>query len=141
MSNKTQLQTNNAELASLIDALQGKSVPGGGSGGGIEYEVVISNEQNTSIPFTLKRITHTFGSYSGDSGNETGGTSCGAQTVSSHVGLRRYSYYAQGSSSNAFVIDLFIEDGNLNSGVKFAVPYTAIFINDPSQPALYEGEQ
>ena len=34
MSNKTQLQTNNTQLASLIQTLQGKAAGGGGSSGG-----------------------------------------------------------------------------------------------------------
>lgn len=36
MSNKTQLQANNTQLASLIQTLQGKAAGGGGSGGGVE---------------------------------------------------------------------------------------------------------
>lgn len=35
MSNKTQLQANNTQLASLIQTLQGKAAGGGSSGGGI----------------------------------------------------------------------------------------------------------
>ena len=34
MSNKTQLQTNNTELSSLIEAIRGKAAGSGGAGGG-----------------------------------------------------------------------------------------------------------
>lgn len=43
MSNKTQLSTNNTQLASLIQTLQGKAA-GGGSGGSVETcEVSVTN--------------------------------------------------------------------------------------------------
>lgn len=40
MSNKTQLQTNNATLASLIQTLQGKAAGGGSSGNNIQTRTV-----------------------------------------------------------------------------------------------------
>lgn len=42
MSNKTQLQTNNTALASLIQTLQGKAAGGGGSGGTETCELTIN---------------------------------------------------------------------------------------------------
>ncbi len=46
MSNKTQLQTNNTKLDSLIELLKGKAV-GGGSGGGVEtVEITIRKTEN-----------------------------------------------------------------------------------------------
>ena len=44
MSNKTQLQTNNTQLASLIQTLQGKAA--GGGGGGVETCTVTVNASN-----------------------------------------------------------------------------------------------
>jgi hypothetical protein len=56
MSNKTQLQTNNTQLASLIQTLQGKAAGGGGSSGGgaetctveIVADAPVSKTQNVS---------------------------------------------------------------------------------------------
>lgn len=106
-------------------------------GGGVEYEIVTITESDTySIPFSLKRLSNTFGGYSGDSVGE--GVAAGSSFASSHVGLKRYSYHLQGLSMGAFAADLLLSEGALTSGVKFAVPYTAVFINDPSQPSMYE---
>lgn len=107
-------------------------------GGGVEYEIVTITESGTqSIPFSLKRLSNTFGGYSGDSVGA--GVAAGMNTVSSHVGLKRCQYYAQGAGSTAiFATDLYLEEGALTSGVKFGVPYTAVFINDPNQPSIYE---
>ena len=45
MSNKTQLQTNNAKLEALITELQGKAAGGGSGGGGLETcQVTIRHE-------------------------------------------------------------------------------------------------
>lgn len=128
-----------AEYTAQLDELEETidSLPDAGSGGGasVEYEIVTITEADTySIPFTLKRLTNTLGGYSGE-----GGVSgqAGSVTVSNHTDLKRYSYYYAGSVS-IFSGNLSIESGTLTSGVKFACPYTAIFINDPSQPAIYE---
>lgn len=48
MSNKTQLSTNNTQLASLIQTLQGKAA-GGGAGGSVETCTVILDVQNAML--------------------------------------------------------------------------------------------
>lgn len=46
MSNKTQLQTNNTELSSLIETIRGKVAGSGGSGGGSIETCVVTIEQD-----------------------------------------------------------------------------------------------
>lgn len=103
----------------------------GGSGGGIEYEIVNLTQEGTSIPFTLKRVTSTFG----------------MMTTSGQVGLsikNAAHYNLSGMSANyagsvsSFLRNLFFEEGVLTSGSNFIAPYMAVFINDPSAEAIYE---
>lgn len=54
MSNKTQLQANNTQLASLIQTLQGKAAGGGGSSGGeIKTCTVVVNNEIASKSYGL----------------------------------------------------------------------------------------
>lgn len=50
MSNKTQLQANNTNLASLIQTLQGKAA-GSGSSGGIETCTITRNNTNAVVGY------------------------------------------------------------------------------------------
>jgi hypothetical protein len=68
MSNKTQLQTNNTALDALITRVNAAkdvaaSLPeaGGGSGGGIEYEIIRISPGATSATYTLPRVTAAYG--------------------------------------------------------------------------------
>lgn len=99
----------------------------------IEYEIVNLTEESTSIPFTLKRVTSTFGMV----------TAAGKGGVSvknvSHYNLNGMSASPQGAGSVAsFLRPLYFENSALASGTSFIVPYVAVFINDPSAEALYE---
>lgn len=139
MSNKTQLQTNNTNLDALIARVNATkdtaaSLPEAGSGGGgsVEYETVNITENTTTIPFTLKRITATYGM-------NTENGQCRLLNVA-HQNTRAIS--VQGDDligpRESFLRDLFFSNNSLQSGTEFFAPYTAVFINDPSQPAIYE---
>lgn len=103
----------------------------GGSGGGIEYEIVNLTNEGTSIPFTLKRVTSTFGmmTTSGQGGLST--------KNAAHYNLSGMSASYMGSVSS-FLRNLFFEEGVLTSSSNFIAPYMAVFINDPSAEAIYE---
>lgn len=103
----------------------------GGSSGGIEYEIVNLTQEGTSIPFTLKRVTSTFGmmTTSGQGGLPT--------KNAAHYNLSGMSAVYMGSVSS-FLRNLFFEEGVLTSGSNFIAPYMAVFINDPSAEAIYE---
>lgn len=151
--NATVFKMDPGELASGIGLTadkiaEGETIMGiegthsGGSGGGasVEYEVINITDTNvTSIPFTLKRITKTFGLFNGESGS--GAPSVGANFVSAHIDTYRFSY--TGSPMGTYVNKseaLTLESGvlSLSGNYVFTAPYMAIFINDPAQPALYE---
>jgi hypothetical protein len=105
---------------------------GGGSGGGVEYEIVTITESSSTIPFTLARVTNTFGLYNGT-------TFVGGQTqICGHIDTLRLMVMYQGSAKCA-VVDgqLFLEGQALTAGLNFVAPYTAVFINDPSKEAIY----
>lgn len=136
MSNKTQLQTNNTNLDSLITRVNAAkdvaaALPEAGGGSvSVEYEIVNLTENTNSIPFTLKRLTATYGIC-------TSGVSCGMRNLA-HQGLSAISAYSQAGGTYSFVRNLTFSNGILSSGTEFTAPYTAIFINDPSQSAIYE---
>lgn len=58
MSNKTQLATNNTQLASLIQTLQGKAT-GGGGGGGVETCTITLKSSSPPIPGSSGTIIYT----------------------------------------------------------------------------------
>jgi hypothetical protein len=139
MSNKTQLQTNNTNLDALISRVNTAkdtvaSLPEAGSGGGgsVEYETVNITENTTTIPFTLKRITATYGM-------NTENGECRLLNVA-HQNTRAISVQGDGMMTprETFLRDLYFSNNSLYSGTEFFAPYTAVFINDPSQPAIYE---
>lgn len=133
----TKLATLETAITALETELQGKA--SGGSSNGVEVEVITITATDTSqIPFTLKRVTKTIGSYNGDSA--TGIPSVGSAIISSHINTYRFAY----SNSPVGTYVNKSEALTLNSGelvasqYTFAVPYVAVFINDPTQPAIYE---
>jgi hypothetical protein len=73
MSNKTQLQTNNNALDALITRVNAAkdvaaSLPeagsgGGGSTGGVEYEIITIPSGAISATYTLPRVTNAYGAY------------------------------------------------------------------------------
>lgn len=103
----------------------------GGSGGGIEYEIVNLTKEGTSIPFTLKRVTSTFGMMT------TSGQGGLSAKNAAHYNLSGMSAVYMGSVSS-FLRGLSFEKGVLTSGSNFIAPYVAVFINDPSAEAIYE---
>lgn len=133
----TKLASLETAVAALETELEGKA--SGGSSSGVEVEVITITETNTSqIPFTLKRVTKTIGSYNGDSA--TGTPSVGPSIISSHINTYRFAY--TGTPTGGYVNKseaLTLSSGELvASQYTFAVPYVAVFINDPTQPAIYE---
>lgn len=105
----------------------------GGSGGGIEYEIVNLTQEGTSIPFTLKRVTSTFGMMT------TAGQSGLTIKNAAHYNLSGMSGVPGVSASvSSFLRELFFKKGVLTSGCDFIAPYVAVFINDPSAEAIYE---
>lgn len=131
----TETSAYTAKLASLETAittleaeLEGKA---SGGSGGVEYEIVNLTEESTSIPFTLKRVTSTFGmmTTSGQSG-------LSAKNVA-HYNLSGMSGFYQGGVVS-FLRTLSCENGALTSGTIFIAPYVAVFINDPLAEAIYE---
>lgn len=133
----TKLASLETAVAALESELEGKA--SGGSSNGVEVEVITITETGTSqIPFTLKRVTKTIGSYNGDSA--TGVPFVGANIISSHINTYRFAY--SGNPMGTFVNKsevLTLNSGKLViSQYTFAVPYVAVFINDPTQPAIYE---
>lgn len=118
-------------VAALEAELEGKA--------SVEVEVITITETDTSqIPFTLKRVTKTIGSYNGDSG--IGGPSVGPRTISSHVNTYGFVYSDDYNAVDVDKYNLTLSFGHLQvaSHYTFAVPYVAVFINDPTQPAIYE---
>lgn len=117
---KTQLQTNNDYLLSMIQELKGKAVGGGedisaelatygahieelgetidslpsagGGGGGIEYEIITIPAWETSATYTLSRVTQAIG------GAECGGV----YDIGTMISLYNDTYYK--------VSDVYIED-------------------------------
>lgn len=128
MSNKQQLQINNTKVASLIETLRGKAV--GSGGGDVEYETVNITENTTIIPFTLKRITATYGISTNHQ------SACGIRNLA-HQNTSAISAYSAGGVYS-FVRELSLSNASLSSGTEFFAPYVAIFVNDPSQEAIYE---
>lgn len=114
-----------SELSSILDS----KASGGSGGGSVEYEIVNLTENTTSISFTLKRLTATYGMC-------TSNVACGLRNLA-HQGLSAISTYNAGGTSS-FVRQLTFSSGILSSGTEFAAPYTAVFINDPSQEAIYQ---
>lgn len=116
-------------IAQISTALENKAV---GSGGNVEYEIVNLTSSSASIPFTLKRITATYGM-------NTENGECRLLNVA-HQNTRAISVQGDGTQAPraSFLRDLFFSNSSLQSGTEFFAPYTAVFINDPSQPALYE---
>lgn len=134
----TKLAALETAVAALESELEGKA--SGGSGSGVEVEVITITETDTSqIPFTLKRVTKTIGSYNGDSA--IGAPSVGSGIISSHINTYRFAY-SGGPATGGYVNKseaLTLSSGELvASQYTFAVPYVAVFINDPTQPAIYE---
>lgn len=133
----TKLATLETAIAALESELEGKA--SGGSSNGVEVEVITITETDTSqIPFTLKRVTKTIGSYNGDSA--TGVPFVGPEIISSHINTYKFAYSSSpmGTYVNKSEI-LTLSSGKLvTSQYTFAVPYVAVFINDPTQPAIYE---
>jgi hypothetical protein len=125
----TELTTQESLISELSTILNSKA---SGGGSGIEYEIVTITESSTTIPFTLARVTSTFGLYNGT-------TFVGGQAnICGHIDTLRLVARYQGSTVCA-VVDgfLFLEDQALTAGVNFVAPYTAVFINDPSKEAIY----
>lgn len=114
-----------SELSSILDS----KASGGSGSGSVEYEIVNLTENTTSISFTLKRLTATYGMC-------TSSVACGQRNLA-HQGLSAISAYNAGGTSS-FARQLTFSSGILSSGIEFAAPYTAVFINDPSQEAIYQ---
>lgn len=133
-----------ASLETAVSALETELADkaNGSSGAGIEYEVVnITDADVTSIPFTLKRITKTFGLFNGESG--FGVPSVGPSFVSAHIDTYKFSYSGSPMGTSVNKSEIFtLESGTLSVSSDydyvFTAPYMAIFINDPTQPAIYE---
>lgn len=125
----TKLASLETAITALEEELQGKA--SGGASGGMEYEIVNLAEETTSIPFTLKRVTSTFGMMT------TSGQGGMATKNAAHYNLSGMSATYQGSVVS-FLRTLSCENGALTSGSNFVAPYVAIFINDPSKEAIYE---
>lgn len=125
----TKLASLQTAITALEEELQGKA--SGGTSGGMEYEIVNLAEETTSIPFTLKRVTSTFGMMT------TSGQGGMATKNAAHYNLSGMSGTFQGSVVS-FLRTLSCENGALTSGSNFVAPYVAIFINDPSKEAIYE---
>lgn len=124
-------------VAALESELEGKA--SGGSSNGVEVEVITITETDTSqIPFTLKRVTKTIGSYNGDSA--TGVPFVGPDIISSHINTYRFAYTSNPMGTYVNKAELLtLSSGKLVASQRtFAVPYVAVFINDPTQPAIYE---
>lgn len=126
---EAELTTQESLISQLGIILDSKA--SGGSGGGMEYEIVNLAEETTSIPFTLKRVTSTFGMMT-----TSGQGGMGVKNVA-HYNLSGMSAVYQGSVVS-FLRPLSCENGALTSGTNFVAPYVAIFINDPSKEAIYE---
>jgi hypothetical protein len=125
----TELTTQENLISQLSMILDNKA--SGGSGGGVEYEIVNLTEESTSIPFTLKRVTSTFGMMT------TSGQGGLSAKNAAHYNLKGMSGSYQGAVVS-FLRTLYFENSALTSGTSFIVPYVAVFINDPAAEALYE---
>jgi hypothetical protein len=126
----TELTTQESLITELSTILDSKA--SGGSGGGVEYEIVTITESSNTIPFTLARVTNTFGLYNSTT---PGG---GATQICGHIDTLRLVIVNQGFIK-CHLADgsLFLEGQALTAGINFAAPYTAVFINDPSKEAIY----